>query len=370
MQSGCVLRSVEEKERDVLFSLAITLKNSLNDFSTSMDRSLGYLDKIIIPIIMASKENKSYNPLSEIIEKYVSQILINKLEKNDYNLLPLSYSSDIMMENKDYIINVDVKTANLNNPSDYQRTVNVGINQTTHPGKLVLKRKTLPYPYYVYPAVPPFYTLPDGTKKLILSYALMFIYPAYKERVDEIRDYYNSLRILFQSKVKSDLLKILQKQFNLSDVDAEKALDERNRYKAITDSIIRGLFIYQLNKEDIMARLNLSGSDIAKIDDFGSKNSEFAAYLRALNIKPLAVIAIALPNGLLSGEYIDKIVGGKDYAATTRYHYGDGIFSVIKKETNKEYPRVLFVDVDSNYETQLRKQFGEIHVLDINTKVI
>ncbi|HPT62426.1 MAG TPA: hypothetical protein PLN81_12685 [Bacillota bacterium] len=370
MQSECVLRTIEEKERDVLFSLAITLKNSLGHFSTSMDRSLGYLDKIIIPIIMASKQNKSYNPLSEIIEKYASQILINKLEKNDYHLLPLSYSSDIMMENKEHIINIDVKTANLNNPSDYQRTVNVGINQTTHPGKLLLEGNPLPDPYYVYPAIPPFYTLPDCTKKLILSYALMFIYPAYKERVDEMRDYYTSLRSLFQSKVRSNLLKILQGKFNLSYVDAVKALDERNRYIAITDSIIRGLFIYQLNKKDIMATLDLNDSDMAEIDDFRSKINQFADYLRALNIKPIAVIAIALPNGLLSGEYLDKIVGGKDYGATTRYHYGDGIFSVIKKETNKEYPRVLFVDVDSNYETQLRKQFGEIHVLDINTKVI
>ncbi len=370
MQSECVLRTIEEKERDVLFSLAITLKNSLGHFSTSMDRSLGYLDKIIIPIIMASKQNKSYNPLSEIIEKYASQILINKLEKNDYHLLPLSYSSDIMMENKEHIINIDVKTANLNNPSDYQRTVNVGINQTTHPGKLLLEGNPLPDPYYVYPAIPPFYTLPDCTKKLILSYALMFIYPAYKERVDEMRDYYTSLRSLFQSKVRSNLLKILQGKFNLSYVDAVKALDERNRYIAITDSIIRGLFIYQLNKKDIMATLDLNDSDMAEIDDFRSKINQFADYLRALNIKPIAVIAIALPNGLLSGEYLDKIVGGKDYGATTRYHYGDGIFSVIKKETNKEYPRVLFVDLDSNYETQLRKQFGEIHVLDINTKVI
>ena len=370
MQSECVLRTIEEKERDVLFSLAITLKNSLGHFSTSMDRSLGYLDKIIIPIIMASKQNKSYNPLSEIIEKYASQILINKLEKNDYHLLPLSYSSDIMMENKEHIINIDVKTANLNNPSDYQRTVNVGINQTTHPGKLLLEGNPLPDPYYVYPAIPPFYTLPDCTKKLILSYALMFIYPAYKERVDEMRDYYTSLRSLFQSKVRSNLLKILQGKFNLSYVDAVKALDERNRYIAITDSIIRGLFIYQLNKKDIMATLDLNDSDMAEIDDFRSKINQFADYLRALNIKPIAVIAIALPNGLLSGEYLDKIVGGKDYGATTRYHYGDGIFSVIKKETNKEYPRVLFVDLDSNYETQLRKQLGEIQVLDITTKVI
>jgi hypothetical protein len=63
-------------------------KNSLNEFSTSVDRSLGYLAKIVLPMIMASKEDKSYNPFAQIIEKYAMHILIHKLEKEGYKILP------------------------------------------------------------------------------------------------------------------------------------------------------------------------------------------------------------------------------------------------------------------------------------------
>jgi len=65
------LFEIEEREKEILFKLGWLFKDSLNDFSTAVDRSLGYLDKIILPTIMASTKDKSYNPFSEIIEKYV-----------------------------------------------------------------------------------------------------------------------------------------------------------------------------------------------------------------------------------------------------------------------------------------------------------
>lgn len=133
------LRNIEEMERDVLIKLGWIFKDSLENFSTSVDRSLRYLDKIVLPIIMASKQDKSYNPFSEIIEKYVLHILIDKFEREGYALLPLGYSADLTLESNKHILSIDIKTANIDNPSDFKNTVNVGVNQMTHVAKLRLK---------------------------------------------------------------------------------------------------------------------------------------------------------------------------------------------------------------------------------------
>ena len=72
----------------------------------------------------------------------------------------------------------------------------------THVAKLRLNRRFLPSPYYVYPTIPPFYQLPDGKIKLILTYGLMFIYPSYKDLIDDIRgDYYNLFTFFRRKKV-------------------------------------------------------------------------------------------------------------------------------------------------------------------------
>ena len=57
---------IEKIEKEILFKCGCIFKDLLKEFSTSVDRSMGYLDKIILPIIMASKRYKSYNPFSEI----------------------------------------------------------------------------------------------------------------------------------------------------------------------------------------------------------------------------------------------------------------------------------------------------------------
>ena len=130
---------------------------------------------------MASKQGKSYNPFSEIIEKYTIYILTYKLEKEGYKLLPMGYSADLTLENRDHILNIDIKTANLDNPSDFKKTINLGINQITHVARLPINRKFLPAPFFVYPTIPPYYKFPNGEIKLVLTYGLLFIYPPYSD---------------------------------------------------------------------------------------------------------------------------------------------------------------------------------------------
>lgn len=367
---------IEEKEKEVLLKLGWIFKDSLKEFSTSVDRSLKYLDKIVLPIIMASKEDKSYNPFSQIIEKYVLHILTRKFEKEGYSLLPLGYSADLTLENDYHILNIDVKTANLENSSDFQETINVGINQLTHVAKLKLGKEFkefLPSPYFVYPTIPPFYEI-NGSKKLILTYGLMFIYPSYSDLIKKIRDEYNKLVSIFNNKVKNALAQVIESNFNVSLKEAYKILEskpEKSRYtkgNLITESLIRGVFIHKQERESILNSLKMSKDDCEIINEFSKLLDDFVGQLRSKDIKPIAIIAISLPNGLLKDKYIDKFVSGKDYAKSARYHYKDGIFEVIKEKTGKNIPRVIFLDLNDKYKDELKKYFKKIFVLDYELK--
>ncbi len=365
---------IEKIEKEILLKFGWLFKNSLDEFSTSVDRSLGYLDKIILPTIMASKQDKSYNPFSEIIEKYAIHILTHKLEKEGYKLLPLGYSADLTLENENHILSIDIKTANLDNPSDFRKTINIGINQMTHIAKLRINRKILSSPFFVYPTIPPYYKFKDGKIKLILTYGLLFIYPSYSDLVREIRQEYIELFQFFMNKVRKALIPILISLLEIDEEKAERILKskpEKSRYtreELIAESIIRGIFIHEQERNVILESLDIDSEDKKIIESFSKKLKEFSNRLRKRDIKPIAIIAIAIPNGLLKDKYLDKFVSGKDYSKSARYHYEEGIFEVIKEKTGVEFPRVLFLDINKNYLNELKRYFDEIIILDYQLK--
>jgi len=366
---------IEKTEKEILLKFGWLFKNSLDDFSTSVDRSLGYLDKIILPTIMASKRDKSYNPFSEIIEKYAIHILTHKLEKEGYKLLPLGYSADLTLENKDHILSIDIKTANLDNPSDFRKTINVGLNQMTHIAKLrINRREFLPGPFFVYPTIPPYYKFPDGRIKLILTYGLLFIYPSYSDLVREIRQDYTELFEFFRDKVRKALVPILVELLRVNEEKAEQILKskpKKSRYtreELIVESVIRGIFIHEQERNELLKSLDINSEDKRIIETFSEKLKEFTNKLRERDVRPIAIIAIAIPNGLLKEKYLDKFVSGKNYSKSARYHYEDGIFEVIKEKTGETFPRVLFLDINEEYLSELKEYFDEIVILDYQLK--
>lgn len=365
MTNSIELLNIEEKEKNILFKLGSMFKSSLDEFSTSIDRSLNYLDKIVLSIIMASTENKSYNPFAEIIEKYALHILIKKFQKEDYKLLPLGYSADLTLENDDYILNIDIKTANIDNPSDFRNTINIGINQTTHVAKLKLNRTFLPEPYFIYPTIPPFYKKNDK-KKYNFTYGLMFIYPSYRDLIEEIRNDYIYLFEFFNKKLKQILIPIIKKTFEISEEEAKNILENKpkksshSKDKIITENLIRGIFIHEHEKENILKTLNFNEKERKVIEKFSIQLNKFINKLKNKDIKPIAIIAISIPNGLLKEKYLDKFVSGKDYGKSARYHYDNAIFEIIKEQTKKEFPRVVFIDLNIKYLDQLKNYFNKI----------
>jgi len=368
---------IEEVEKNVLFNFSWLFKNSLNEFSTSIDRSLGYLDRIILPTIMASKQDKSYNPFAEIIEKYAAHILTYKLEKEGYKLLPLGYSADLTLEGNDHILSIDIKTANLANPSDFRETINVGINQMTHVAKLYANKKFLPEPFYVYSTIPPYYKFPNGQVKLVLTYGFLFIYPSYSDLIAEIRKEYTELFEFFRNKVKKVLIPILADILKTSKEKAEQILESKpkksmyTREELITENIIRGIFIHEEENSELRSHLKVNSEEDEKIiKHFSTKIEEFTKRLRERDVKPISIIAIAIPNGLLRDKYLNKFVSGKNYSKSARYHYQDGVFEFIKERKGEEYPRVLFLDINDRYLEELKKYFRKIVILDYQLKTL
>lgn len=360
---------IEKMEKEMLFNLAYSFRNSLDEFSTSFGQSINYLREIAIPLIMASKEDKSYNPFSEIIEKFVMHILIVKLQKDGFTLLPLGYSSDLTLENNKCILNIDIKTANIENTSDFRNTINIGLNQTSHIAKIKYKGSyVLPEPYYVYPNLPPVYEK-EGEKKYVLTYGLQFIYPSYRELIKEVRNEYVNLRNFFKEQITKNLNDLSKLKNTPKDVIEELLKSEPDKSKPtkvelISESMFRGYFVHKMERDKIKNSLNLTTATNI-VEDFEKKVEKF---IEKFNIRPIAIIAISIPNGLLKDKYINKFVSGKDFAKSTRFYYQDGIFELLNERCKERIPRVIFIDYDKNYEEQLKSLFNKIHLLELTTK--
>lgn len=82
--------------------------------------------------------------------------------------------SDLLFETEDAFIHIDVKTAILNNPSDYKGLVNIGRNQTNYPAyKNTDKNFT--------PNLPNYYNENSQNEKVCLTYAIQIIHENEKE---------------------------------------------------------------------------------------------------------------------------------------------------------------------------------------------
>lgn len=155
---------------------------------------------------MSSIEDKSYNPFAEIIERYVEYIVAQKMEIHGYKFLPLGYSSDLCFESEDTVTHIDIKTANIKNPSDFKDTIPLGFNQTSYSGKLPLGKRNSNFyfsegrePLKIYPILPTEYEI-DVKKKIAITNALLFIYPDYKDSLDSVREVYSEILKLIDGK--------------------------------------------------------------------------------------------------------------------------------------------------------------------------
>jgi len=80
--------------------------------------------------------------------------------------------SDLFFETKDAFIHIDLKTVQTRNIGDYNNSIFVGNNQNSYTGTINTKNGNREYKGNL----PAFYTLPDGTKKICLTYFVTILY--------------------------------------------------------------------------------------------------------------------------------------------------------------------------------------------------
>jgi len=330
-------KEIESKEYEILKKLNEIFKFSLTEFITKYSNSLKFINYLTLPIIMASIEDKAYNPFSEIIEKHISYIVNKKMEKNGYKLIPLGYSSDLTFENDEHIINIDIKTANINNPSDFSNEIALGFNQTNYFAKLpsgirgtreynpegINEVKTIPF-------IPAKYTI-DNKQKINLTYGLIFIYPEFKTIMDEIRLDYMNIRELFNSKLENFYKEIFAKNKNRIKefLNYKPSSEKVKRREIIIDNLIRRYFIH--NDKDN----KLKNDEVQKLNKFNDALINISEKLSKSEIHPVAIISISIPNGILVPHYNMEIVSGKSWGKSIRYHYNDGKFKGLDGELFK-----------------------------------
>jgi len=375
-----VKKEVEKIEYETLLKINEVFSDSLEDFNTRLDNSLRYLDYITLPIIMSSIEEKSYNPFAEIIERYVEYIVAQKMEIRGYKFLPLGYSSDLCFESENTVTHIDIKTANINNPSDFKDTIPLGFNQTSYSGKLPIGGHKGREPLKIYPNLPTEYEI-DGRKKIAVTNALLFIYPDYKKSLDDVRKSYAEILNLIDGKLKNFILEILSEvnKVRADNVDKqEKQIDQFlnkqnvnsniQKRRILSENIVRAYYIQNI-KDSIESQFKLSEEEKRKLNEFIEKIKYISNELRRKNIKPIAIISISIPNGKLVPLYNNDIVSGKSYGKSIRYHYKNGIFKLLSNDQDQK-SRVVFLFYDKNYEKKLRIYFTNIYVFEIRQKKI
>jgi len=367
VEYACEQEEIEKKEYETLQKLNFIFKDSLELFDNRLKDSLKYINYITLPIIMASIENKSFNPFAEIIEKHISFIVNNKMASIGYKLLPLGYASDLAFEDDNTIVHIDIKTANINNPADFKEEIALGINQTSYAAKLPsgVKGKT-DYnsdgidTVKIYSNLPEIYVL-NNLNKLTITNGLLFIYPDYKEFIDDIRKDYIEIRKILDG----TLLNMFKDVFS-NDENIIEFLDykpDRERFKRrdlIVENLVRAYFIH--NKKE----LKLEIQDQRNMELFAKRIIEISKKLSEREIKPVAIISISIPNGKLSPNYDTQIVSGKAFGNSIRYHYEDGVFKSL--DGNKS--RVIFIYLNNKYIQTLKSYFKNIVIYDVQEKKI
>jgi hypothetical protein len=375
------LKALERIEYSVLLKFNNIFYECIEDFNTKLDSSLNYLEYITLPLIMSSIEEKAYNPFADIIEKYVEFIVIQKMEGNGYKFLPLGYSADMCFDGGDCIIHIDIKTANLNNPSDFKDTIPVGINQTSYPAKLPLGEKGRSFylregkePFKFYPVLPTEYRVNDKKKPTVTN-ALLFIYPDYKDIMDAFRSDYEEIVSLIDRKLRDTITRLIKGSLmHITPEDVDQFLDKKNKNTSIKnrrvlyENIIRGYYMHNL-MDKINSSFDLNDEDKRRLNRFFDKLKEVTQKLREREIKPVAIISISIPNGKLAPHYNDEIVSGKSYGKSIRYHYEEGKFKLLDS-SNGTKSRVVFLDYDEKYLETLRKYFTKIYVFETGQKEI
>lgn len=356
-----IKKKIEELEKKTLDKTLQIIREVIPELQNKLENSKKYLEQLAIPLLIASEEEKTFNPFANMIEKYIEILFVEKARMSGWELIPLGFSADLCFETEEVVVHLDIKTANIDNTSDFKNTAPVGVNQFSYPGVLPIGiRGTNNYApkgvsfLRVYPNLPAEYRY-DNSSKLTITLAVQFIYPSYKDIINRIRSHYLDISKIIDDK----LLSMLESQLNFSRDALEGALNYRSkksrtmRRKIFVKNLIRGMYIHG-KKGNVCPLLNLNKREEEIFEEFENRFEEFVDKLKSADIKPIAYNVLVLPNGNLEPLYDDQIVSGKNIGNSIRHHYELGNFKLLDN-----FKRSELVILDEQYRSKLNELIQE-----------
>lgn len=117
-----------------------------------------------------TEEGKGISDFATGAERIVYSLLNGK-GIGQPNSCPIG--SDLFFEVDDAFIHIDLKTVQTRNIGDYTKDIFVGNNQNSYNGKVIVSGVEK---IYDEACLPQYYTLPDGSKKICLTYFITILY--------------------------------------------------------------------------------------------------------------------------------------------------------------------------------------------------
>ena len=232
---------LEKIERQYFELILLHLKQDLNTLINGLNSRIKILNDWYNNFIKTARKGYKASDLDTGAERIFHHFFASILRFP--NSSPIG--SDLMFELPDAFIHIEIKTALIDNPSDYKGKINVGVNQTSYGVNNMFK-----------PNLPWYYKISQKTEKPCLTYIIQIVHEHAKPNIKALKLvcipngqlYRHYGKSIFKSG-KGGYAKAKDFRYNYSAEPYFKLLSEKYKEK-----IFRIELIYlskDVNKEDI-----------------------------------------------------------------------------------------------------------------------
>jgi len=163
---------LEKKEREYYELISLHLRQDLKTLIEGLNSRIKILNDWYKSFLKTARKGYKSSDLDTGAERVFHHFFAPILHFP--NSSPLG--SDLMFELPDAFLHIEVKTALVNNPSDYKGRINIAINQSSYAVK-----------GYFSPNLPQYYTPQQDIKKPCLTYVIQIIHEHAKPNIKALK---------------------------------------------------------------------------------------------------------------------------------------------------------------------------------------
>lgn len=283
--------------------------------------------------------NKTQNPFATHIEDFIIHLIFDTLVYNGrYTYSNQLNKSDTCVEDNNAILQIDVKTTNSNNESDFKQNIRAGLNQVSYHMDRPLKFNSNGHKKQIqtdkFQITPNLTPTSDG--KLVVTLFIQVVYESYSEIIEKQKDKYNTVSNILTSEIENSVINY-NKYGHPTIRSATNKLDENpSKLTKYVQNLYREIYVQQ--NIDLIEELSCSKSKKQQLYQFNDALKEISKEL--LKGLPLYISTILVPNGQLEPDYNDEFTHGKNWGCSYRYEAWDSEFNNLQNQFRTKIPYV------------------------------